>query len=749
MKTTVVGFPRIGKNREWKKSLENYWAGKISSTTLIDEAQKLQREHISMMNTLDEVPLDFALYDHMLETSFLLGCIPQEVANTPISSLEKYFALARGLQTESIDIKAWPMKKWFATNYHYVCPRISATTSWEADFFFLEYKLPLLDGKKPFRWVIPGPYTFLKLSRLDGISPQDVSHKLLKAYERLLARLPQAIDIQLDEPALVYDMTEGDVELFLSFYQRLASRYGERLLIQTYFGDVRDVYEKLVALPVKGIGLDFVDGKTIELVENHGFPQDKLLFCGVVSGRSIWRSDYKKTITLLQKLGKHVPEKNLILSSSCSLLHLPYTTAGESFPPEIENMVCFALEKLGQLQEIALLARLSDPTKDPCYQRNQAIVEHFQNRKQNPALKERLSNLCEKDFQRSLSVEKRRELQRKNLSLPLLPTTTIGSFPQTSELRKLRKSYAEGHITEEFYKEKLREMIQSCVKIQEEMGIDVLVHGEYERNDMVEYFASFLTGFTTTRNGWVQSYGSRATKPPIIYGDILRRSPMTVEWICYAQSLTTRPVKAILTGPITIINWSFCREDIALKEVAYQIALALREEINELQQNHIRIIQVDEAALREKLPLRRSEWQSYLDVATSAFRLATSSVKPEIQLHTHMCYSEFADTIDAIEALDADVLTIEASRSDLAILNPLRSYAKKREIGPGVYDIHSPRIPSTEEIIGVIQKLLEVVPVDHLWVNPDCGLKTRTENEAYSSLRNMVQATKKLRAMLT
>ncbi|URA10465.1 5-methyltetrahydropteroyltriglutamate--homocysteine S-methyltransferase [Thermospira aquatica] len=746
MKTTVTGFPRIGKNREWKKALEIFWAGKISEEEILQEAQNIQQQHFGMMKDLDFVPIDFALYDHMLETSFLLGVLPDQVQKSSLSHLGKYFALARGFQEKSVDIKAWPMKKWFSTNYHCVRPKISPETTWEADLFFLEYKSTLVKQNPNRRWVIPGPYTFARLSIIEDVPEHEWQQKLLQAYHNLLKRIPG--DVQLDEPALVFDMTNREKELFLAFYESLSS-YGERLFLQTYFGDVRDIYEELVQLPVKGIGLDFVEGsENLSLIEKFGFPPEKMLLCGIVAGKNVWRTNYEKALSLLGRIASYLPRENIVLSSACSLLHVPYTIEGESFPEEIENGVCFALEKVEEIRQLALLGDILHYQDHPIFQKNREMISKLTARDRDSLCLQKLSALSEKDFQRALPVEQRLPLQKEVLNLAPLPTTTIGSFPQTPELRKLRKGFQENVLSEETYKQEIKKMIASCIKTQEELGIDVLVHGEYERNDMVEYFASFLKGMTTTKNGWVQSYGSRTTKPPLLYGDVTRVSSMTVEWITYAQSLTTKPVKAILTGPITIINWSFCREDISLKEVAYQIALALREEIEELQQKNIRIIQVDEAALRERLPLRKSEWQSYLDIATSAFRLATSTLLPEIQLHTHMCYSEFKDIPEAIEALDADVLTIEASRSELDVLESLRTYSQKRDIGPGVYDIHSPRVPSAEEIETFIQKLLSVIPVEHLWINPDCGLKTRKESEAYASLQHMVEATQKIRKNL-
>lgn len=742
MRITVVGFPRIGQNREWKKALEAYWDKKISQEELFSRAYSLQMHHLSMMSLLDEKPLDFFLYDHILETAFLIGAIPNSLDELPISRLEKYFALARGYQSDTIDVKAWPMKKWFFTNYHYVVPKLTPETCWKTDISFLSRKIQLAsEEKKPTRITIVGPYTFYKLSRKENLSEMLIKERLLTAYQKLLASFP-SLFWQLDEPALVMDMNAEEKEVFSFFYQQLTPSYGKHIHLQTYFGDIRDVYPEVISLPIRSVGLDFVDGKeNINLLEKYGFPKDKILYAGILSGRNVWKSDFTSLLPLLNSLFRHTTVENIILSTSCSLLHVPYTLQGETLPLSVERNLSFALEKIEELKEIASQGNAQNPS-DP-------LPSHFSfSSSLSQELQKTIENLGDEAFQRRLPVEERLPLQKKLLKLPLLPTTTIGSFPQTKELRKIRKAYQEGTLSQQEYENQLRTMIRQCITKQEEIGLDILVHGEYERNDMVEYFASFLSGFWTTKNGWVQSYGSRATKPPIIYGDIKRLKPMTVPWITYAQSLTKKPVKAILTGPITIINWSFCREDVSLREVAYQIALALREEIDELQKEGISIIQVDEAALREKLPLRKKDWKEYLEMATSAFRLTTSSIKPEIQLHTHMCYSEFSEIAEAIEAMDADVLTIEASRSDLDVIESLRTYSQKRDIGPGVYDIHSPRIPSEEEIISTVQKLLSVIPAEHLWINPDCGLKTRQEHEAYESLTHMIRATQKLRRTL-
>jgi len=747
MRISVTGFPRIGKNREWKKSLESYWKGEISREQLVQNALDLQKEHYRFMEQLDSIPLDFAFYDHVLETAWTVGIVPRDINRSSLHPIDQYFALARGYQSKELDIKPWPMKKWFFTNYHYVVPKITSDTSFEVNTFFLEQKLAISRAfSKPSRVVLVGPYTLWKLRKSER-DDEEVKDLLIGNYLSVLNTVQsEDILIQLDEPALVLTMTEQDKALFLDMYKKLLAQKKD-ILLQTYFGDIRDIYREVIQLPLTGIGLDFVDGKqSLSLLKEYGFPSDKLLFAGIVSGRNIWKTDYREALSLVKDLHSFVSDDKLLLSTSCSLLHVPYTCEGESLPPEIQRVLAFGLEKISELSDIAFLFSCVDPEKEKLWQDNQRYLQEFSRFSEKKEVRERVASLTPSHFHRELPVEKRLPLQRQHLKLPLFPTTTIGSFPQTSALRQLRRRYNEKECSHEEYKRELQDMIKNCIREQESLGLDVLVHGEFERNDMVEYFASYLDGCLTTKNGWVQSYGSRATKPPIIYGDITRIQAMTVEWITYAQSLTQKPVKAILTGPITIINWSFCREDRDLQETAYQIALAIRNEIEELQRAGISIIQLDEAALREKLPLRKEEWKAYLDIATSAFRLATGGIKSEVQLHTHMCYSEFSDIADAIEALDADVLTIEASRSEFSVLESLRDYSQKRDIGPGVYDIHSPRIPSVEEIRRGIEQLLRVIPSEHLWINPDCGLKTRTPQEALESLANMVKAAQELRS---
>ncbi len=749
MKTTIIGFPRIGLNRELKFFTEKYLRDEITENELKVFSQNHIKNQLKLLaDKIDIIPVnDFSFYDNMLDMAFLLGAIEKEYLNNDLSPLQKYFAVAKGSQNDKIDLKAYEMKKWFDTNYHYIVPKLSSSVEFEVNFEFLKEKIDIAkENLKTFRLELIGPFTFLKLSKTKEKSVYLYLEKIVENYKKILEFLKQEkIEyISFEEPAICMDLNSFEKDIFIEIYKTLLSKKeNEKVILQTYFGDVRDIYKEILSLDFDVIGLDFVTGeKNIELIEKYGFDENKILSCGVINGRNIWKADYKKILEKIERINKRA--KNIWLSTSSSLLHVPYTLLGEkNIPSEIKERMSFAVEKLTELNEIKILLEKETKEKQDILKKNQSVFSvttHLIS-----GLKEKINSLSEKDFQRSLARKDRVNLQRENLKLPLFPTTTIGSFPQTEDLRRERKLYKEGKITKKEYEDFIKEKIKETIRKQEEIGLDVLVHGEYERNDMVEYFGEFLTGILTTENGWVQSYGTRATKPPVIFGDIKRKEPMTVEWISYAQSLTTKPVKAILTGPATIINWSFVREDISSKEVAFQIALALREEINELQNNNIKIIQVDEAAFREKFPLRKSELKDYIEWVIDAFKLATSIIKPEIELHTHMCYSEFTDTIEYIEQMDADVLSIEAAKSELEILEAVRNYAQNREIGPGVYDIHSPRVPPKEEIKNMIKEMLKYIPQENLWINPDCGLKTRKPEEVWPSLKNMCDAAKEMR----
>lgn len=755
-KSSVTGFPRIGADRELKWAEEKFFRSEINENDLQAVAKGLRLKHWNEQKTagIDYIPSnDFSFYDQLLDTAVLFNIIPARYKALKLSELATYFAMARGYQGESGDVKALAMKKWFNTNYHYIVPELDDST-----------EIKLVDAKpvaefleaeaagihtKP---VLIGPFTLLKLAAFKGIkTASDFANQLAKEYVKVLLALNEAgADlVQLDEPYLVHDLTAEDISLFKKLYNTVLKAREEatnlNLLLNTYFGDVRDIYEELIQLDFDAIGLDFIEGrKTAGLILKYGFPKDKTLFAGIVNGKNIWRNNYEKSLDIIRSLEHE--RIQVVLATSCSLLHVPYTVEAEGkLSEDVTKAFAFAKEKLYELADLKVLAASADYRKEPAFLTRANVLTSRAN-VTDAAVQARVAAVKEEDFTRLPAFEEREKIQKSRLSLPLYPTTTIGSFPQTSDVKKKRKAFRNGEISEADYKEFNKKRIAEWIQIQEDIDLDVLVHGEFERNDMVEYFGSHLNGYVFTEKAWVQSYGTRCVKPPIIWGDVSRTASITVEWSKYAQSLTTRPVKGMLTGPVTILNWSFPREDISLKESAQQIALAIRDEVLDLEAAGIKVIQVDEAALREKLPLRKSDWNSeYLDWAIPAFRLVHSGVAADTQIHTHMCYSEFTDIIPAIDAMDADVITFEASRSDLAILDSLAENHFRTEVGPGVYDIHSPRVPSVEEIFGALSKMLDRVDSKKLWVNPDCGLKTRDVKETIASLKNLVAAAKILR----
>ena len=753
MKTTLIGFPRLGEKRELKFAVEAFLNNKLSEAELLEVAQGVQVSHYKIMSRsgLDCLPVnDFSLYDHVLDMAFLLGAIEKSYLCPELTSLQRYFALAKGLQTSTCDLKALPMKKWFDTNYHYVVPVLSQNLSWEIEASLLLTKIHLAKTYRiNFKVTLLGPFSFLKLAKAKEESQSAFAflEAVLENYLKVLEILKnEGINlVAFEEPCLVTDLSKEEITYFQKIYESLALKKGSlSFWLQTYFGDVGEVFLLLCKLPIDGIGLDFISGKdNWDLLEKFGFPSHKILIAGLLDGRNVFKADYHLVINNIERILNFVSKDRLWLSPSTSLLHIPYSLKPETkLPLQLKSRLAFALEKIQELAELKTLCLVKDYQKHKYYLENQVKRKRSLSQQRT---KEKIARLNDSDFKRALSRGERVELQRQALRLPLLPTTTIGSFPQTKELRQKRKLFREKKITQAEYESFIKDQIKEVIRLQEEIGLDVLVHGEFERNDMVEYFAELLEGMVTTEEGWVQSYGSRATKPPIIYADIQRKGPLTYKWISYAQSLTSKPVKAILTGPATIINWSFCRPDIEKREVAYQLSLVLRDEIYSLQEAGIKIIQVDEAAFSERRPLRKNAWATYFDWVIAAFKLATAKIKPEIQLHTHMCYSDFTEIIDYIIELDADVLTIEAAKSDLAILKSLKEYSLTREIGPGIYDIHSVRIPSAKEIEESLQKMLTYIPQTNLWVNPDCGLKTRDYREVIPSLTNMVKAAQKLR----
>ena len=753
MKTSVIGFPRVGKLRELKFATEKYFRNEITAQQLEETAEDIRKYQWNLQkeSNIDYIPSnDFSFYDLVLDTAVLFNIVPKEYKELNLSDIDTYFAMARGYQGENGDVKALAMKKWFNTNYHYIVPEIEDDT---------EIKLV---GTNPFKYyseakkdgietkpVVVGPFTLLKLARFTGNkSVDDFVDDTIKAYSELLNELSKlGVNwIQFDEPFLVHDITKEDLTLFDKIYNAvLAKKENIKVLLQTYFGDIRDSYENITKLKFDAIGLDFIEGKeTLNLIEKYGFPKDKILLAGLVNGKNIWRNNYEKTISTLNLLKNKGIE--VVLSTSCSLLHVPFTVENETkLSKDVLKHFAFAVEKLGELADLKVLAEEINFTEDNVFVNNKKLFSEDRNAL-NSEVAERIKNIKESDFTRLPAFEEREKIQKKEFNLPIFPTTTIGSFPQTADVKANRTAFKKGEITEQEYIEFNKKKIAECVALQEEIGIDVLVHGEYERNDMVEYFGENLDGYIFTEKAWVQSYGTRCVKPPIVWGDISRNKSMTVDWSVYAQSLTNKPMKGMLTGPVTILNWSFPREDISLKECAYQIALAIRDEVLDLEKNGIKIIQIDEAALREKLPLRKADWYSeYLDWAIKTFRLTHSGTKAETQIHTHMCYSEFTDIIKAIDDMDADVITFEASRSDLLLLDSLKENNFKTEVGPGVYDIHSPRVPSVDEILTVLNKMAEKINPETLWVNPDCGLKTRGVVETKASLINMVKAAKQFR----
>lgn len=748
MTATIVGFPRIGENRELKFITEKYFKHEVTEEELKERAKDLRQHDRKLLldsGLTNFTSNHFSFYDQMLDAAFLFNVIPESIAELDLSDLDKYFALARGYQGKKGDVKAWPMKKWFNTNYHYIVPQFTADTDVKlaGTKIFDEFVEAKEDGTIT-RPVLVGPFTLLQLSEFHGCVKEDFVGAFIEAYARIFKQLEDlgANWIQLDEPSLVKDLDERELALFKALYEPLLLQKGKlKVLAQTYFGDVRDAYDVLLKLPFDGIGLDFVEGrKTLELVER-GFDDGKVLFAGVVNGKNIWRNNYQKTLDLLKKLNV----KNLVLTTSCSLLHVPYTVASEELEEDVTKHFAFAEEKVKELVELDALLK----NQSPEFLRKNAELFEKPRVLENAELHQKIADLKPEAFVRQPEFAVREKIQKQEFNLPLLPTTTIGSFPQTREVKQKRAAFRKHEISQEEYDEFIAERIDSWIRFQEEIGLDVLVHGEFERNDMVEYFGQHLEGYVFTKKAWVQSYGTRCVKPPIIWGDVSRKDPITVRWSVYAQKQTKKIVKGMLTGPVTILNWSFPREDISIKESTLQLALAIREEVLDLEKNGIRIIQIDEAALREKLPLRRSDWQSeYLDWAIPAFRLVHSGVKPETQIHTHMCYSEFNDIIPAIDDMDADVISFEASRSNLEILDELKEKNFKTEVGPGVYDIHSPRIPTVEEIEQALHRILAKVKKEKVWVNPDCGLKTRGEKETKASLKNLTQAAQNIREEL-
>ena len=756
LKTASLGFPRIGANRELKKAVEAYWKGSLSSSDLQKAASEIKAKNWQSQKSAGThfIPSnDFSFYDQVLDTLALFGAVPERFKFSGGNvDLDLVFALARGAQKDGLDVTAMEMTKWFDTNYHYIVGEFKAGQKFKisSNKIFDDY----LEAKKlgiETRPVVLGPVSFLLLGKtIDGSDKLGLLDNLLVAYQDLFARLAAAgvKDVQIDEPFLVTDLSAEAVKSYLHAYPQIKKFAGAiKLHLTTYFDTLGNNAELAFSLNTDSVHVDLVRAEdqfsnALKLVK-----PEQSLSLGLVDGRNIWINDLEHSISFAKKAVEVLGQDRVIVASSCSLIHSPVDLTNEDkLDSEIKSWLAFAEQKLLEISAIAKAT--AGETVDISANKKAIAARKTSSKIHDEAVKKRVAGISESDKNRKNNYQTRREIQINELRLPLLPTTTIGSFPQTAEVRKARADFKAGKISVADYEKFIKEETARTVAFQEEIGLDVLVHGEFERNDMVEYFGEQLNGFTFTKNGWVQSYGSRCVKPPVIFGDVSRPKPMTVEWAKYAQSLTKQYMKGMLTGPITILQWSFVRNDQPRSTTATQIALAIRDEVVDLEKAGIKIIQIDEAALREGLPIRKAQWAGYLKWAVDAFRITASGVEDRTQIHTHMCYSEFNDIIHAIADMDADVISIETSRSNMELLNAFINFKYPNEIGPGVYDIHSPRVPKTEEMISLLQKATAVLKPEQIWVNPDCGLKTRAWPETKQALKQMVDATKVLRAQL-
>lgn len=759
MQTHILGYPRIGSKRELKKACEQYWSGKIVLEELLTAGRAICSQNWNLQEEagIDLIPCnDFSYYDQVLDMSLVVGAIPTRYHEVALkknnSELDLYFAMARGYQKDGLDITAMEMTKWFDTNYHYIVPEFYKNQQFKltSDKIFNEFAGAKQAGinAKP---VIIGLVSYLLLGKEkeEGFDKLDLAHHLLPVYVEILSKLQSqgAEWIQFDEPFLALDINEKAKETYTFVYAELRRLFPKlKFIVTTYFEGLKNNLPLAVSLPVNVLHIDLV--RNPEQLEDvlGSIPESLSLSLGVVDGRNIWKNDYEKSLSLIKKATEKLGSERVFIAPSSSLLHSPCDLDFETdLDTEIKNWLAFAKQKV---KEVVALKELASGTTAP------SILQDFEDNKKaisarktsplihNTEVKLRTESVTDQDSQRKNPFNIRKEAQQKTLQLPLFPTTTIGSFPQTAEVRSWRAKFKKGELTAEQYDALLKEETRRTIRWQENIGIDVLVHGEYERNDMVEYFGEQLKGFVFTKNGWVQSYGSRCVKPPIIFGDVFRPEPMTVYWSQYAQSQTKQWVKGMLTGPVTILQWSFVRDDQPRSETCKQIALAIRDEVQDLEKAGIRIIQIDEPAIREGLPLRKTDWQNYLKWAVEAFKISASGVEDTTQIHTHMCYSEFNDIIKNIADMDADVITIECSRSQMELLHAFADFKYPNEIGPGVYDIHSPRVPSKEEMIELLKKAQDVIPSNQLWVNPDCGLKTRHWEETEKALIAMVAAAK-------
>ncbi|MDR7128653.1 5-methyltetrahydropteroyltriglutamate--homocysteine methyltransferase [Algoriphagus sp. 4150] len=771
MQTHNLGYPRIGSHRELKKACEQYWSGKITLSDLLTAGESIRKGNWKLQKDagIELVPSnDFSFYDQVLDMSLMVGAIPERYHEVILqkggNELDLYFAMARGYQQNGLDITAMEMTKWFDTNYHYIVPEF--TKNQEFKLFSTKVIKEFSEAKqlgiltKP---VLIGPVSYLLLGKEkeEGFERIDLIKNLLPVYLEILKKLDalHVEFVQFDEPFLAMDLTEKEKKAFSYVYEEIKKAFPSlKIILANYFDCFGENLEIALSLPVHTLHLDLVrcPSQLDDILDSGKLKANVNLSLGVVDGRNIWKNDFQNSLSQINKVIDKIGADRIWIAPSCSLIHSPcdldLETNEETLPAEVKQWLAFAKQKIA---EIVILKKLVENDKDI-----QVLEDFSQNvvaiasRKSstlihNPQVKDRVKSIAKTDDQRESNFSSRQSKQKASLNLPLFPTTTIGSFPQTTEVRSWRARFKKGDLTKEAYEKLLEDETKDSILWQEEIGMDVLVHGEFERNDMVEYFGEQLAGFAFTKFGWVQSYGSRCVKPPIIYGDVYRPEPMTVRWSAFAQSLTDKPVKGMLTGPVTILQWSFVRNDQPRSQTCTQIALAIRDEVVDLEKAGIGVIQIDEPAIREGLPLRKADWQNYLEWAVRAFRISASGVKDETQIHTHMCYSEFNDIIQNIADMDADVITIECSRSQMELLDAFAEFNYPNEIGPGVYDIHSPRVPSKAEMIALMEKAKAVIPAANLWVNPDCGLKTRHWEETRKALIEMVSAAKKLREAVT
>lgn len=760
IRTNILGYPRVGLNRELKKAEEAYWAGKLSKEELLDAAALIRKGNWQLQKEagIDLIPSnDFSFYDQTLDLSLSIGAIPERYNALKDDRLELYFAMAHGYQKNGIDVTAMEMTKWFDTNYHYIVPEFTRNQEFKliynkaANEFSEALKLGI--KTKP---VLIGPVTYLLIGKEkeNGFNRIELIDRLLPVYIEVLKELEDlgAEYVQIDEPSLCTDLSAEAKEAYRKAYAAIRKATGLKIILTTYFGGLTDNAALAAGLGADVLHIDLVRApESLDEVINV-LPSETALSLGVVDGRNIWKNDFRQSLSIIEKAAKALGRDRIIVATSCSLLHSPFDLEAEhnekTLPLAVKRWLAFARQKVTEVVTLADLAggNASEESKKALEQN----ISDIEDRRTSPLtnneqVRKRMAAVTPDYAKRKSPFRERIIEQHRSLYLPLYPTTTIGSFPQTTEVRSWRSKFKKGDITREQYTSLIKGEIERTIRIQEQIGLDVLVHGESERNDMVEYFGEQLSGFAFTSNGWVQSYGSRCVKPPVIYGDVSRPEAMTIDWITYAQSLTDKPVKGMLTGPVTILQWSFVRNDQPRAVTMKQIALAIRDEVADLEKAGIKVIQIDEPAIREGLPLRKADRDEYLDKAVEAFRISSSGVKDSTQIHTHMCYSQFNDIIRHIALMDADVITIECARSQMNLLGAFAEFKYPNEIGPGVYDIHSPRVPSVEEMVTLLQKAAQVINPAQLWVNPDCGLKTRGWKETEASLKNLVEAAKVMR----